>query len=1695
VITPVAVTIIAEDLLGTPLAGGIVRFTPTRIDVEGSGSGGAILVPQVRDVGLDGTGQAVPTILPNVNSQYLVEFFTSARNRVETKGPVYATIPGAPVVACYLHDCLTTGAPVLSDAQRALNGAQAALAAAQAVLTDAGFVAVKNDLPKLEALNAALTALEALYGDLTNLNAVADALTALNALHDDLVNLNALHDDLANVDAVAGAINAVNACANNLQAILNAPTYAAQAQAAQAGAAASDADATAQAANANTFALSAAAQAAQAYAWSLSSASAQQQDLSALAKQLHYSPNAILGTLFYDTGKDSNPAWVDQVANASYMQEALNGPWLYGASNGFPTELDARCSPASVGSECITGADPTFGSATGYTLVGGASISAGVATIPANASVQVNTGNQPTTAGTIYRITITIAAVTGTAPRVTWGGVTLTFPAAVGTHTLHLGATATSANPQAIITGSGGTSVAVDSFSIKPVTGNFAASSSYYNNAADGRHYRLWQNLFYFSEFPNGTADGTSVTNVTASAFAGSAVGISTGIAYGDNSVAREIRKGAFAATNGLTYRFSVYVVMTDGLAPAFGNVAPTNAANDFYLMIGGTQIDPTTYSVTNLGGGLYRVSAIGTQGASNVTAHGVGKATTNSARTFTTSGWMFEVVPTPSSPAAPSAYEKKADASLGNSQTTNGNSNKPPRIWAMVWESGYLCIYDPTKPGCPLWKSLLTTGVSTALGAFSFATLTTNGVWAKEGKLYIGNNQGGLICDFANDKMTPMRAIAGGCMLADRRIAARNAQPVAGLTNVGVSGIDYINLGNNLTTCITGTTYSDAPVDPNTLLMQPTVFMGAGTTCTLLKDDGTVVTTTAMGGSVTYATMTPWYLLTANGSGQGAFFTLGNLRTVATNWPVSTWSPNSSQFTGDAAANLLACSRSLVAKLTSGPSLQGPSLGLMRLNASNQLASLFAKITPFSNTGWMVGDIRGCWLSSTVPGATVAGTNIITDSAFDNPATSALYFNQDGNISHSVGSGVLNVSTNINAGSSYVAYVAATEPGVQYTINAVFSVVAGCTGGFFDVRDGASPGSGGQLNLTGNVNGGSAATGAASTTFTAVSTLTSIRMVMVKTQNDASCTWDNHTCTVTALADRSYKANNLTLTGSLTKSAANAATQIMLYGGWSAANYARQAYSANLDPATGALRGTIWGTVPQCSAGSGVPVAGGFGPSTATYINPALFASAAVPPNFTSQWTLGTGWSATSGTTLTSNGTQVANSDTSWNIGQPAIAVGNVRMWAINVSAISGTLTVFANNGTAFAITAPGTYYGLGTVGGTAILRAAAGTTVSLTLGVQELLPAMAFHRAGAAGASYGLGINALAQLVAFCNDGTTNRVATAQAPSSTSQAMLIKAAMEYATSGTVSLRINSAPVQSTTGAPLGTLSNAAAVLTVGADYGLTAGWPGGLALLRIGMTNATQEQSALCFEHEYMMFQPGAVCALPDAAVLQDFSFDPLQQKLKSVSSGYESSLIGLTFSAQAAVSAGTFSRCAHLGGMKMTARATTNPGVDIMVPAYSLREELVNRDRAAADRARLTQSFDFSGGFTAQTFNASTLMTNTAGWTYPSQANQRGVGLSGSGIPANTTIADVTGNITYLSAAATAGASGVPISVTGFRLPQGVEAVDVAAGPAGSMNPKMEGVNNDYTRTFDGFCETVLMTPGSNARVRINGRRWQQ
>jgi hypothetical protein len=151
---------------------------------------------------------------------------------------------------------------------------------------------------------------------------------------------------------------------------------------------------------------------------------------------------------------------------------------------------------------------------------------------------------------------------------------------------------------------------------------------------------RARRNLFTGSEFARGLTDAPVSGDVTATAFSGLSMG--TGIAFGTAGVTAYAYKSNFTPDAGRLYGFSAYVRMDDGNAPAFGSATKEDASNDFAIIVGNGAVSPLTYSIENMGGGLYRVSSAQAAFAAH-TNNGIVKYNTNSARTFKVSGYQIE--------------------------------------------------------------------------------------------------------------------------------------------------------------------------------------------------------------------------------------------------------------------------------------------------------------------------------------------------------------------------------------------------------------------------------------------------------------------------------------------------------------------------------------------------------------------------------------------------------------------------------------------------------------------------------------------------------------------------------------------------------------------------------------------------------------------------------------------------------------------------------------------------------------------------------------------------------------------------------------------------------------------------------------------------------------------------------------------
>jgi trimeric autotransporter adhesin len=740
-----------------------------------------------------------------------------------------------------------------------------------------------------------------------------------------------------------------------------------------------------------------------------------------------------------------------------------------------------------------------------------------------------------------------------------------------------------------------------------------------------------------------------------------------------------------------------------------------------------------------------------------------------------------------------------KLNAGAGTTEVFRGNTEKFPRLAAIVAEAASLTIYDLTQPGRPMWMRFAASASNNAIRG------SITGIVGREGALCVAHSAGGSLIDLAGDR--GYNWSAAGRMRYRGRISDRNAL-------LGWDVEDSTKaIVNSTAHAVAATTLPDAPVDPATGLQVPTIAVMTAGGVSAIKHDGSV-SSHAFSYVGTYdvdaVTFTNGYLL------------YGNATNVVGIRYSKVAEITGASFAGASFATLTlangTCASSIKGGLNAtqytrrGSTISNPNyLDLWRLNPSDKDKSLRGIITPYSNTGFMVGDIRRCWLADTMA-ENLSAPELLTNGSFVDLSGWTAYF---GNVI--LVSGAARVTSDGNDSSARIARTMATIPGKTYRITG--SGTGGTAAAWIGVDLSGSVSIG--TAITGTVSVAAGTSGTFDAYFTATGAATSL-LLYVSTVAGQYADFDNLSVKE-VVADRSYKAKPLTINGTLAKTPVATGAQLVFFSNWSAANCLQEAPSADLDPGTGGVTMSIWGTIPV-----GVAAAG----------------------------------------------------------------------WAVD--------------------------------------------------------------RSAAAGAFYKFGHDATGKLVASFSDGTTTRTATTTNAYNTGTA--IKARAELSTSGTVTIKVNGQPVTTATGAPLLTLSNASATCTVGIDRGLTAPWAGGLALVKIGMTSPTAEQSVWMYEQEKQMFRDGAQVTLPDAGALVDMAYDDMEDKLKTASAGYEASFVGLVRVSSSPVSDGSFTKVAMRGGVKLLARSGTNPGVDVTIPAYGLREELYNRAERAAALSRPLVPFDF-------------------------------------------------------------------------------------------------------------------------------------
>jgi trimeric autotransporter adhesin len=1046
----------------------------------------------------------------------------------------------------------------------------------------------------------------------------------------------------------------------------------------------------------------------------------------------------------------------------------------------------------------------------------------------------------------------------------------------------------------------------------------------------------------------------------------------------------------------------------------------------------------------------------------------------------------------------------RSLNATTGTTEVFRGNKRDFPRLAGIVAEAGNVTIYDLTEPGRPMWMRFVR-GAGDTDTVLIGNNRNVNSIFPVNGSIYAGaaGVTDGIfyVFNFISD-VAFRNAGNNSSGNARNSIADRNS-PVVRFASPGFS------FNSGIVNALSATVLPDAPIDPVTGLRVPTIAVATAGGISVIRHDGTVrnSSSTLAFNSIAISPQ----LLFATRTADATFYWAQNPGALAASFALSTrTNAQAPDFNTGNTAGMISPNRTeYLRRSTTAARVQKA-----RLFESDPARSVTATIANTFNTGHMTGDIRRCYLADTGAGSAGPSVELVTNGTFDTDTSGWLVVLDT---TASVVSGRLVITRGNTTGWAYQSI--STVIGKEYYLT--FQNVSGDP----YVLVGNSIGAGDNLFPMGAII-------TYRVSFVATANQTFISLGFNGTTVGMTATYDNISVRE-VVADRSYLAAGANITGTLVKTEVAAASQLIAYSGFSAANYATEPYSAQLDFGTGEWScsawvrnlhgprfnlltktedfadGVWWSTsVTAVSNVAEAPngtltadkIITGVGQSTAGADGTGAFRQAISVPTNTA-WVYSFFAKAAERNNIrvregVSSGVRInvnlTTGEFSYEVGDTSSMSASVEpsingWWKITVSRTTG-----AAESTCRVEIKPGVEVGDGTSG--VYIWGADLRVANVTDGVYQPVDtatspeyrSVIAERAFSSGAFIRLEMVGIGQLRATASDGTTTRTVTTTTAYNTNT--WLKARANYRTDGTLELLVNGNPVAATRGNPLLTLNNSNATLTIGNSFALDAPFPGSLALLKFGATVPTPEQAAWIFEQEKHLFQAGAQCCLPDAGAIADLTYDEATDKWIAISATNESEWSGLVRTSVTAVPVGTYARAAAGGGVQLLARGTATLGVDVTIPAYGLREELVKRAEAAARLNAQTATYDFVGGFTANTTTGNTAITTVANLTYP--VSFIGARVSGTGIPTNATVQGIVGAIHYLSAAATATGTAVAVNFLDFILPPGLEAKAVSVNGV----IQREGPTAAYTRLFDGFREVIrfAVAPGNTAWVQIQTTR---
>ena len=507
----------------------------------------------------------------------------------------------------------------------------------------------------------------------------------------------------------------------------------------------------------------------------------------------------------------------------------------------------------------------------------------------------------------------------------------------------------------------------------------------------------------------------------------------------------------------------------------------------------------------------------------------------------------------------------------------TRGTRREFPAVAVIVLESTRVTIYDGDDPDLPMWivfdraSSAGWTPNNTNILGVSYSTFTSismlNGIFAMGADYASDDNNGVLIkVSFVEDtgyfhgvKSVDASYPAGGFGRYRGSIAERDS----GKGHFNINDTDKIN--NAHVYSVAMHVQPNAPIDTATGLPVPTIAVGGNYHMTVIRGDGATADYQGFNptqlveicsGSV-FGTAVP-------GNGYDYIYKTDIKRLDGTyNTEIVAGGTNyflNSSSTGTIPQLRYMGIDDFVIDPVEKTAYRAGSAGLDIIRTGRTVTTTHA-ILPVAyiasdyNTGYMVGDIKGAFLSETTTGnLSTTNLNLITNGDFSNGTNG---WSNDSTPTFTVsGGGVASVDRNGGGATGQCYQTITTEVGRTYTVGVLVSALSHG----FQVYAGEAPSA---SNIT--MNGGAInSTGTHYWTFTATTTTT--RLDFSATQNvNGTASFDNITI-FDGVADRSAKRKGFGVRGTVAKSAVATGAELVSYGPFNNNNNFRQPYNSDLN-------------------------------------------------------------------------------------------------------------------------------------------------------------------------------------------------------------------------------------------------------------------------------------------------------------------------------------------------------------------------------------------------------------------------------------------------------------------------------------------------------------------------------------------------